>query len=67
MKILYGSKMLFGAIWDKFALNMVQISFIRKKARTAPSIGAIWDEFSDHTQHKKSTIFNAQLALFWCK
>ena len=46
MKILYGSKMLFGAIWDKFALNMVQISFIRKKARTAPSIGAIWDELN---------------------
>ena len=46
-------------IWCKF--NII-IKYIY--ARTAPSNGAIWDEFSDQHQHQKSTIYNAQLALF---
>ena len=39
----------FGAIWDKFALYLVLIYHQNLKiyAKTKPSNGAIWDEFSD--------------------
>ena len=36
-------------------------------AETALSIGVSWAEFCKKYQHKKSTIFNILLALFWCK
>ena len=45
-----------------FSGNLVQ-NYIIFVAGTAPSIGAIWDEFSKQHQYQ-STIFNAQFAHF---
>ena len=45
---------LFGAIWDKFSLNLMQFlhghnNQIEKNGpATIPSKGAIWDEFSEY-------------------
>ena len=40
-----------------------------ENAGTAPPKVAIWDKSNEQHQHQsiKSTIFNAQLAFFWCK
>ena len=56
---------LFGAMWDKNALNMVLIyrRFFLMDAETAPSNGAIWDDFNE--QHKHQSIKKHHI--FFCK
>ena len=58
------------AIWDKFTLYLVQIKYHNEfvlKLETTPFNGAIWVEYSELHLHTKSTLFNTQISLFWCK
>ena len=38
----------FGDIWDKVALNLVLVQNLKIDAGTAPSNGAILNEFNEH-------------------
>ena len=61
---------LFGKISVKFGANLASKFKKLMPEPHAPFSGAIWDEFSEQHYHqsiKKSTKFDDQLALFWCK